>query len=186
MADHESTRVPIITARDQVPADARHHYDHIEETRGHVGGPFGPLFNSPELAGLVGRLGTYIRYQGILPGDDRELAIIATAREFDCAYEWAAHERVARDEHVRDEAIEAVANRAPLTAFSDDEAVVVRYVRELLNDHVVSDEAFEAAKDRFGVQGVTELTGTIGFYSMIASVLNAFEIRPGPDAPTLP
>lgn len=185
MTDAEP-RVPLVTDRNHVPEEARHHYDHIMDTRGYVGGPFGPLLNSPEVGGRVARLGTYVRYENTLPGDVRELAIITTARAFDCAFEWAAHEPIAREEGVSAETVEHVASRAPLSTFSDADALVVRYARELLNDHRIADETFDAAKSRFGVQGVTDLTATIGFYSLIACVLNAFEVTPDPDAPALP
>ena len=186
MSDDETSRVPFPTEREQVPAEGRDHYDHVMETRGYFGGPFPPLFNSPELGGRIARLGTYVRYEGILPGADRELAIVTTAREFDAAFEWAAHVRVAREEGVREGAIETVAARGPLSELTDEEALVVGFARELLRDNAVTDGTFEAARERFGVQGVTELVATIGFYSMIACVLNAFEVTPGPDAPRLP
>lgn len=186
MTEQPDPRIPLVTDRDQLPEDDRHHFDHIMETRGYVGGPFGPLLNSPEVGGRVARLGTYIRYESVLPGADRELAIIATGREFDCAYEWAAHEPIAREEGVAEATIDAVANRASLEDYPPDDALIVRYVRELLRDHAVSDEAFEAARDRYGVRGITDLTATVGFYSLIACTLNAFEVLPDEDAPSLP
>lgn len=186
MTDEPAPRIPIVTDRDQLPEDARHHYDHIMDTRGYVGGPFGPLLNSPEVGGRIARVGTYIRYESSLPDPDRELAIITTGREFDCAYEWAAHEPIAREVGVAAATIDAVANRAPLTAFPADDAEIVRYVRELLREHALEDATFDAARERFGVRGVTDLTATVGFYSLIACTLNAFEIRPAADAPSLP
>jgi len=186
MTEHASARVPIVSEREQLPEDQRHHFDHIMETRGHVGGPFGPLLNSPELGGQVARLGTYVRYESVLPGPDRELAIITTGREFDCAYEWAAHEPIAREAGVSDETIDAVATRAPLDDFPDDDALIVRYVRQLLREHAIDETTFEAARERYGLQGVTDLTGTVGFYSLIACTLNAFEVLPDADAPRLP
>lgn len=179
-------RVPMITARDQLPEDQRHNYDLIAASRGQAGGPFAVLLNSPETAGRIGHLGTYLRFQGVLPAADRELAIIATAREFDCSYEWAAHVRLAREASVRQEAVDTVAHRRALTGLTEHEAVVVRYCRELFRDHRVSAAAFDAAKARFGVQGVTELTATMGYYAMLACALNAFEVTPAPDAPRLP
>lgn len=186
MSDDATTRVPFVTEREDVPATGRDHFDHIQETRGYVRGPFPPLLNSPEVAGRIGHLGTYVRFEGVLPGADRELAIISTAREFDAAFEWAAHVPIAREEGVRDVAIETVATRGPLARLTDGEAVVVGFARELLREHTVAEETFGAAKHRFGVQGVTELVATIGFYGLIACVLNAFEVTPGTDAPTLP
>lgn len=179
-------RVPYLTERDQVPEGGHEAYDHIAESRGHVGGPFGVLLNSPEVADRVGHLGAYVRFESGLPDRVRELAILATAREFDCAYEWAAHEPIARDAGVREEVVEAVANRESTEDLPADESLVVRYGRHLFGDRAVPDDLFEDAKERFGVEGVVELTATMGYYSMIACVLNAFEVTPGEGSPELP
>ncbi len=182
----EQTRIPYVTDREAVPEGERHHFDSIAESRGSVRGPFSVLMNSPELAGRVGHLGAYIRYEGELPGRVRELAILTTAREFDAAYEWAAHEPIAREEGVPGETIDAVAEEAPADSLLDEDAAVVRYGRELLDDHTVDDDTFEAVRERFGNGGVAELTATMGYYVLVACVLNAFEVLPDDDAPQLP
>lgn len=182
----ETTRVPYLTEREQVPEDGRESYDAIAESRGGVRGPFAVLLNSPEVAGRIGHLGAYVRFESGLPDAVRELAILTTAREFDCAYEWAAHEPIARDAGVPETVIETVADREPPDDLAETEALVVRYGRHLLGEHAVPDALFEDAKAEFGVEGVVELTATVGYYSMIACVLNAFEVRPGEGGPELP
>lgn len=176
--DEHVPRVPVVTDRDELPESQRHNYDRIEESRGAVRGPFPVLLNSPELGGRIGHLGTYIRFESRLSGRDRELAILTTARELDCTYEWAAHEPIAREEGVRDEAIEAVADRQPTDDLTETESTVVQYGRALFRQHEVPAPLFRAAKAQFGVQGITELTATMGYYSMLACVLNAFEVEP--------
>jgi 4-carboxymuconolactone decarboxylase len=69
-----------------------------------------------------------------------------------------------------------VARRRGVESLDGTEALIVRYTQTLLREHEVPDELFDAAKGRFGVQGVTELTATIGYYAMLACVLNAFEV----------
>ena len=179
-------RIPQISAREDVPADKRDIFDAIAGSRGSVRGPFPTLLNSPEVAGRVAHLGTYLRYESTLSAEHRELAIITTARELDCDFEWGPHVTLAREAGVREEAIQVVANRGALELLGEDEARIVKYGRELLRDHRVSDETFEAAKTRFGNQGVTELTATMGYYAMLAYGLNAFEVEPAPDASRLP
>jgi 4-carboxymuconolactone decarboxylase len=181
-----TTRVPYLTDREQVPESGREYYDSIAESRGGVRGPFAVLLNSPDLAGRIGHLGAYVRYESGLLDAVRELAIITTAREFDCAYEWAAHEPIAREVGVRDEAIEVVAERGSPDDLTATEALVVSYGRHLFGDHAIHDDLFEDAKAEFGVEGVVELTATMGYYSMIACVLNAFEVTPGAGSPELP
>ncbi len=179
-------RIPQIQERSDVPEDMVRHFDAIASSRGRVSGPFSMLLNSPEIAGRAAHLGTYIRFESVLDDDIRELAIITAAREFDCHYEWSAHVVLARDSGVREEAIQAVANRAPLDALTEDEALVIEYGREILGCKRVSDDIFGKAEARFGVKGVTELTATMGYYGMLACVLNAFEVEPDPGAERLP
>ena len=179
-------RIPQIQERSDVPTDMAHHFDAIASSRGRVSGPFSMLLNSPEIAGRAAHLGTYIRFESVLADDIRELAIITAAREFDCHYEWSAHVVLARDCGVREDAIQAVAKRAPLDALTEDEALVIGYGREILGNKRVSDDTFQKAEARFGVKGVTELTATMGYYGMLACALNAFEVEPAPDAERLP
>lgn len=178
MGNH-TNRVPVITEQSQVPVDQRHNFDLIKESRGHVSGPFSVLLNSPEVGGRVGHLGTYIRFEGQLSGAQRELAILTTAREWDCAYEWEFHEPLAREEGVRDVAIETITDRRDTDDLTETEALVLRYGRAVLRDHEVSESLFRTAKAHFGVKKLTELTATIGYYSLLACVLNAFAVVPG-------
>lgn len=177
-------RVPFIDSREQLPDDQRHNYDRIVESRGRVIGPFGVLLNSPEIAGRTGSLGTCIRFESALPGDVRELAVLTTARECDCAFEWVTHEPIAREEGVSGMAIEIVKNREPVDDLDEREASVVRYGRELFRENRVAESSFRPVAARLGETGVTELTATFGYYSMLAVVLNALDVYPDEDAPS--
>ena len=179
-------RIPQISGKDQVSEEHHPIVDSIASSRGRISGPFSVLLHSPEVAGRAAHLGSYIRFESTLPDDLREVAINTAAREFDCGYEWAAHATLAKQAGVSDEAIDAIANRGELDALSDDEALVIRYGRELFRDHRVSDGTFREAEARFGVQGVVDRTATMGYYGMLACALNAFEVEPPADAPKLP
>ena len=100
----------------------------------------------------------------------RELAILTIAAEMDCPQEWTAHEAI------REEALAIVRHRQHLSGLTEEEALVVRYGQELVRQHQVSADTFQAALQRFGAQGVTELTATVGYYAMIGLVRNALEV----------
>ncbi len=176
-------RVPLVTEREQISQEYRDNYDRIADTRGGVRGPFSVLLNSPDLGGRVANVGTYIRYESELSDSVRETAILTTAREFECAYEWAAHEPLALDHGVSRELIEAVASQTQLTDVSDLESLVVEYGRQLFDENGVSSARFTAVSERLGIRKTVELTATMGYYAMLACMLNAFEIMPDSGQP---
>ncbi len=99
---------------------------------------------------------------------------------------WVAHTKLAREAGVPEETITVVGTRDSLDALSQDEALIVRFGRELLHDHRVADATFEAARARFGNKGVTDLTVTFGYFAMAACALNAFDMEPAPGEYKLP
>lgn len=176
----EDTRLPLRTDRDDLPPDAHEAYDAISASRDGVRGPFAVLLHSPPVADRVAHLGAYLRFEGILPDAVRELAILTTARHWACAYEWAAHEDIARDAGVPDHVITAVRDDTRLD-LDDTDAAVNGFCRSILTDGGVPADTFDAVRDRFGDRGVIELLATVGYYSLLAFVLNACRVRP--DAP---
>ena len=79
--------------------------------------------------------------------------------------------------------------RSPHAAVSGQQHIlleVIQYGRELIRDHRVSQATYDAALAKFGEQGLTELTGTIGYYGMLACTLNGFEVEPTSDMASLP
>ena len=179
-------RVPLLEDREQLPPEAQPIYDQIVATRGGLVGPFRVLMHVPELAGRVGALGQYLRFEGTLPEDVREAAVLATARELDCAFEWSVHEAIARAAGVSDGAVASIAHRSPLDGLPPRERIPIAFTRETFQRHRVSDELFAAAQAEWGTSGVVELVTTIGYYGMLAALLNAAEVPSGPDTPRLP
>jgi 4-carboxymuconolactone decarboxylase len=173
-------RLPEITEKESLPEQEQPIFDAIAQSRGRVGYPFSLLLYSPEVAGRVASVGHYVRFDSVLSPAERELAVIVAARESDCAFEWAAHSRQSLQVGVRQEAIDAVANRAPVDSLTPDEALIITYGREVLRDHRVSQETFDAALKRFGEKGMVDLIATLGYFTMIACALNAFEV-PAPE-----
>ncbi len=179
-------RIPLIAAPEQVPADARQVWDRIAASRGRVAGPFAVLLHSPEVAGRTADLGAYVRFASRLDPRDRELAVLAVARELDCRFEWAAHVPEARRAGVREEVIAALRDRRAPAGLTADEAAIVDCVRQLFRAHRVDEATFAALHRRLGVERLVELTATVGYYGMLACTLNAFDVAPDPGADLLP
>ena len=171
-------RLPQITTREELPRDKGHIFDAMIESRGRIGLSYALLLHSPELASLSEPLGKHVRYESILSSRIRELATITTSRELECDYMWFTHTKHARAAGVSDETIEAVGNRGSLDSLNEDDALTIRFRRELLHDKRVSEATWNAARTRFGNQCVTDLTGHHGWYSFVAHILNGFEMEP--------
>lgn len=182
------TRLPNLTKREDVPDHLRDAYDRVAAARqGSVSGPYGILLHSPELAHRTAALGEYTRWNSVLTDRQTETAIIAVAREMDANVMWASHVRLGREAGVPEATVEAVASGGDLDALEDEEATIVRYVRELLGStHRVSDATFEAARTHLGEQGVVDLTGLLGYYAIVGYTLNAFQVEPPEGSAALP
>lgn len=68
---------------------------------------------------------------------------------------------------VREEAIEALRHRRVPQGLTTEEAIVVRYGLELLRNHRISDEKYQAAVQLLGLQRVTDLTISFGYYTSL-------------------
>jgi 4-carboxymuconolactone decarboxylase len=179
-------RLPEVASRDALPEDKRHAYDYLAETRGSVRVPFSILLNSPEATARIAAVGTYVRFESTLPKPVTELATLAAAREFDCKHEWQAHARLAREAGVSEDAIQAIGHRKALDGLSDEEALPIEYARQILQKHTLTEATFDAARQRYGDTGVLDLTATVGYYAMLACMINAVDIVPPPTAEPLP
>ena len=62
----------------------------------------------------------------------------------------------------------------------------MEFTRRLIHEHRVDHTSFEALRERLGNDGLIQLTGTIGYYSMLAMTVNACELEAGPGAEVLP
>jgi 4-carboxymuconolactone decarboxylase len=132
--------------------------------------------HSPELARRAQKLGEFIRYDTCLPPELSELAILVTARHWTSHFEWYAHKRDGLKAGIDPKIIAAIAaRRAP--DFGEARAKVVHdYARTLLATGRTPDALHEAAAKALGERGVVDLVGIVGYYSLVALTLNAFEI----------
>jgi 4-carboxymuconolactone decarboxylase len=180
------TRVPEPT-RDELDPAARDVYDRIAATRGATRGPYGVLLHHPPLCERVAALGEQLRFRSELPGPDRELAILTVGREIEAAYEWYAHEIVARREGTRPEAIAVVLDGRPTAGLTPRDALIIDTVRALYRARRLTQAEFARAEAELGRRELVELVTLAGYYGMIGAILNAFDVDLPPGvAPPFP
>jgi hypothetical protein len=66
-----------------------------------------------------------------------------------------------------------------------EDAQIVDFTRDLIRRHRVNAATMAALQKRFGNFQMVELTGTIGYYSLLAMTANACELEPGAGAEVL-
>lgn len=164
-------------SREDLPPNKREIYDRISGSRGTVLNLFKALLNSPDATDLVARLGQYIRYESSLNPVSREIAILATAKEMDSEYEWTQHKKVALDLGVSRETLKSIySGRAPL-GMLPKEGVYVQAAKEIVNEGTLSDSTFKALEHLIGSELVVDLVVLVGYYSMIARIINSLGIE---------
>lgn len=89
---------------------------------------------------------------------------------------WNAHVGKAIDLGVSRESLAALAERGEPAFTRRDEQAAYAFSTELLGGHFVSDAAFAAALAELGEQGVVDLIGCLGNFSMLAMLLNACQV----------
>jgi len=169
-------RIPIVKFEDLTP-DQRLAYDSIAATRdGQVLEVFMALMHSPELSRRTQYLGEYLRYFNCLAPNLSELAILVTARHWDCDYAWHYHEPDALAGGLSPEIIAAVKERRQPEFTDPEEAAVYDYVYELQAERHVSDDTYQKVVDALGVTAIAELTSLSGYYTMMAMTLNEHRV----------
>ena len=177
-------RLEKITSKEQVAAEHHAVFDNVVKSRGGVHGPFTMLMHCPPLAQHFVDLGGYIRFEGKLDHRVRVLAAMTVAREFDAVYIWGAQTGQARKQSVPESTIAAIREKNSHGLPAED-AQIVDFTRELIRKHRVSDATAKALLERFGKEQLVELTGTIGYYSMLAMTANAVELEAAQGAEVL-
>jgi 4-carboxymuconolactone decarboxylase len=178
------SRIPLVVKREDMPAAQQHFFDRIVRTRGRVARPYQVLLNSPAVADRVASVGEFLLYDTVLRPAVKTLTWLIAAREYDCDYEWAACVGHARKAGVQDALIDAIWNRKRLAGLTQEQETLVDFCHQLLRgNHRVNPASYRAAVEHFGVAATVQIAATIGYFVMMAFVLNAFEVDPKAEEP---
>ena len=178
-------RLKAIKGKDQVAPEHHGIVDAIVKSRGAVQGPFTMFLHCPPLAERLMNLGAYVRFEGKLDKRVRVLAAMTVARELEAVYVWGAQTGSARRQGVPEATIVAISEKHTRGVPPED-AQIIDFTRDLIHKHRSSAAATKALQQRFGDEQFIELTGTIGYYSMLAMTVNACELEASPGADALP
>jgi 4-carboxymuconolactone decarboxylase len=165
-------RMPPIPADKMTDAQKKVAAELIAGPRGSLVGPFIPLLRSPDLMNRMQKVGEYIRFQNSLGHKLTEFTILMTSRRWTQEFEWDSHYDLALKAGMEPEILAAVREGRRPTGMSADEEAVYDFCSELEQYQSVTDATYVRAVNSFGEQGVIDLTGTVGYYTAIAMIMN--------------
>lgn len=180
-------RIPLPTPETMTPEQRRVYDRIVNGPRGALVGPLRAALHRPELADKWQQLGEMLRYRTGLPPQISEIAILVTARRWNCQVEWHFHAAAAAEAGVAAGVIDDI-KRGRHPAGADAQTLAVHnFAGELTASGMVEQPTYEKVQHAWGDVGVVELTALIGYYTMVAMTLNAHEIPlPAGVEPPLP
>ena len=142
----------------RLSADQRRIYDEIKRMRVRVRGPFAVWLRNAELGECTLRLQDMFASRVTLERRLVQLMILVSARSATAQYAWFIHEPHALNQGIAPDIVEAI-------------------TLELNVTRSLSEANYQRGMAMFGEQAMVELVSAIGFYSMVAMTLNAFDIQ---------
>lgn len=175
-------RLPFPADTDTFPEETRAAVRHIVATRKSTPPPSSYMTHAGKAGALLSDLVEHLRYHTSLTEAESELAICTAARAANADFIWSAHVRLGLAAGTREVAIHVVDTYGPLEGLTADEALIIRFGRELLEAPNVGDDTFAAVRARWGEKGLMELTAVMSVYMMNATILRVMEHKAAPDA----
>jgi 4-carboxymuconolactone decarboxylase len=173
-------RIAPVIGKAEVAPEYHEVVDQVQAVFGNVRGPFSILLHSPKLAERLLKLVTFNRDESIVPGQLRSLAILATVREKEAAYVWAAQVGAARRAGVAESTIDLLRAKGDASGLPPEQRDIIEYTRQLMRTNRVEQAVFDSLRHRFGVQWLVELTAAANYFAFLSGMVNAFEV-PAPE-----
>ncbi|NMI00116.1 carboxymuconolactone decarboxylase family protein [Pseudonocardia acidicola] len=148
---------------------------------------FRTMAHHPPLLKRWNVIAGFFRTRGVLPARTREIVVLRTAWRINSRYEWGQHVLIAREAGLTEPEIARLARPEPFAPDSDDaDALLVRFVDELVDFTDVTDPTWDALSARHTVEETFELVMLVGLYRMAGGFLNVTGVQPEPYLPTWP
>lgn len=143
-------------------------------------GPFAPMLQYPQFG--VPALGFMraLDMKTTLPPAVREVAILTVGSAFGARFELYAHEIMAAAFGLSSSVIATLAAGGHPYGLTEAQDIAHTIARTLVSGRVVPDVTYKQAVQVLGQGGAAELFFLVGGYSLIAMVLNGFDM-PAPD-----
>ena len=171
-AEGVADRMPPIAAEKWTEAQKKAAEEITSGPRKELVGPFIPLLRSPEFMSRLQRVGEYLRFNTKLGSNISEFIILLIARQWTQQFEWYSHESLALKAGIKAETIKAIAEGQRPAEMTPDEQIIYDYVTEIRLHQSVSDPVYAQVVNRFGEQGIIDITGLCGYYTLLGMLMN--------------
>lgn len=173
-------RLPALLLEQLSPAQTALYRAVAEGPRGQgiaLQGPFKVWMHSPEFGLQAQQFGAHVRYDGSLPSRVFELAVLVCARHWRAEFESLVHAPLAVAAGIPEDIVNALISgeQPPFTEVTD--SIVFKFSQTLLEKGRVPDDLYHLIIGFLSIQQMIELTGVIGYYTLVALTLNAFEVE---------
>ncbi|MDL2209477.1 hypothetical protein LJC26_01570 [Desulfovibrio sp. OttesenSCG-928-O18] len=170
------SRLPELKPEEMTPEQKEIYQSIVSGPRGSVPAPLTVWLRRPELCRHAQALGSYCRYDTALPPRLSELAIMLMGRHWLAEYEWATHKPHALAAGLSEDVLNAVRDGREPQFANRDEAVLYAFFTRLHAERKVDDALYAEAVELLGEDGVIDLIGIVGYYTLISTTIQAFEL----------
>src|SRR5438067_12642921 len=98
-------------------------------------------------------------------------------------YEWAQHERLARQAGVTDAEIQAIATEEPVSSLDPELNLLCRVADEVSRNVRLSDGAHAQIVERYGPREAAEVILLVSYYNMVSRFLESTRVELEDDSP---
>lgn len=142
---------------------------------GSIHNVYGTLARHVDLAKAWSGFGLYTMRGSTVDPILREVAILRSAINSDCAYEFHHHAEIARRLGLPEDDIEAIRTGAKLT--DAKRALMVRCANDLARNKKLSDGTWAKMLETFDLKYTLDVIFTIGAYATLALTLNSCGVQ---------
>jgi 4-carboxymuconolactone decarboxylase len=140
-----------------------------------LGGPYLPLFNHPELARRIEALGSFLKFEGLLPRDVYQVIVLRVARTTGAAFEWVDHVAHAREAGVPEAVVSRLLEGSTVPEDSHYADVLAVIDAALAWRDVPADVQARVIAS-LGTRAFIEVVVVAGFYQMFSAINQGFAV----------
>ena len=176
MTEHRTFGRYVEIPFNEMTGEQRKGYDYVVRERGMCPGPYQIWVENPPLMNLMVPIGTYYKKQSSLNDAEREIATSLLVAKWRAAFPVAEHEWIAEKAGVESEKVERMIVGLPVAFDDPREQVIYEVTLALIDSRVLPKGLYERAVKLLGNNGLTDLTVLLGYYSMAAFTLMAYDV----------